>query len=211
MGRYYKKTIDGKRFGNLIVNRATSKRKNGCIMWECLCNCGKITLVTTRDLNSGNTKSCGCMKNAHFIGDKNPKYSHGQTGTRLYAIWKTMKRRCDSENTIQFHNYGGRGIRVCDEWKRFQPFYDWSMKNGYNKNLTIDRIDHDLGYFPQNCQWITLKENIRKSPSVKLTMRKAEAIRFLKTNYSVTNRKLGEIYGVHKDTIGSVIRKEIWT
>lgn len=92
-------------------------------------------------------------------GDDNPYYIHGKTKTRLYNIWRGIKKRCYSIDNKDYKNYGGRGIKICDEWlKNFKEFYDWSMKNGYSCELSIDRIDNDEGYSPNNCRWATAKE-----------------------------------------------------
>lgn len=85
-------------------------------------------------------------------------HSHGKTNTRLYTIWKNMKYRCENPHHTTFHNYGGRGISVCEEWKNnFQSFYDWAMANGYSPKLTLDRKDNDGNYCPENCRWATKK------------------------------------------------------
>lgn len=89
--------------------------------------------------------------------------SHGMSGTRLHNIWKNMKGRCYRESSTHFHRYGGRGICVCNEWLSFEPFMSWSLGNGYNDSLTIDRIDEDGNYEPSNCQWITSSENTSKA------------------------------------------------
>ena len=93
------------------------------------------------------------------IGEDNPYYIHGESKTRLYNIWRGMKKRCYSPNNKDYKNYGKRGITICDEWiNDFQFFYDWSMNNGYSDELTIDRINNDGNYEPSNCRWATAKE-----------------------------------------------------
>ena len=91
-------------------------------------------------------------------GEKHPNYVHGQTKTRLHKIWESMHARCEYEKHPYFSDYGGRGIKVCDEWKAFVPFRNWAMESGYAENLTIDRKDHNGDYTPQNCRWATMKE-----------------------------------------------------
>ena len=125
--------IIGKRFGKLIVLEETDERKHGSKVYKCQCDCGNITYVARTNLMAKNgTKSCGCT---HKISHNK---THGKTGTRLYRIWVNMKTRCYNKNRIQYKDWGGRGIGVCDEWKDdFMAFYKWAYDNGYNDSLSI--------------------------------------------------------------------------
>lgn len=148
-----RKDLTGKQFGHLVVVEHCGS-KNNRMLWTCRCECGNVTEVDTHSLTSGNTKSCGCRK---YGG----RLSHGEakdSQTRLYRIWSGMKNRCANESHIGFHLYGGKGIRVCDEWKSFENFRNWANQNGYNDSLTIDRIDSSRNYEPNNCRWVTYKK-----------------------------------------------------
>ena len=146
--------LQGKRFGRLTVLEYAYTNKHGKAMWSCCCDCGKETVVAGCHLVNGHTTSCGCRR------DEESGYrfkTHGLRNTRLYKLWLGMKSRCDysHKGTERYH---GRGIKVCDEWRNFVTFHDWAMANGYKDGLSIEREDVDGGYCPENCRWITRKE-----------------------------------------------------
>lgn len=143
----------GKKFGRLTVIEETGERdKHKYKIYKCQCSCGNIIYTNCNSLKSGNTKSCGCLKNEKLT-------KHGKYYTRLYRIYNNMKNRCCNKKHRDFQYYGGRGVTVCDEWlDDFTTFYDWAMKNGYKDNLTLDRIDVNGDYEPSNCRWTTPKE-----------------------------------------------------
>ena len=149
--------LTGHRFGRLtVIEKGTPK--GGCTnaVWKCRCDCGNEVEVRSTVLRSGRSKSCGCLRSDYW---REQKTTHGKCATRLATIWYGMRERCYCETNSHYEDYGGRGIKICDEWLNdFQAFYDWAMANGYSDDLTIDRIDNDWDYCPQNCWWATKKE-----------------------------------------------------
>ena len=142
--------------GKVTVKEIVGRTPNRAALWKCECECGKTIYETRSNLLSGRVTSCGCER-IKRISELNK--THGQRHTRLYRIWLNMKNRCNNPNGRVFDNYGGRGITVCEEWAQsFGAFRDWSFANGYNDDLSIDRIDNDKGYSPDNCRWATAKE-----------------------------------------------------
>lgn len=164
----------GKRFGRLVVIDKTEQRKKRSVIWKCKCDCGGEWFASSQDLNYGTVKSCGCIQK---------EKQHFATHDPIHRVWNTMIERCYNPNKNQFYLYGGRGIGVCDEWrcgngnvKAFSNFYEWSIAHGYkNERLpngkskyTIDRIDTDGDYCPENCRWVTNAEQQKNKRADKL-------------------------------------------
>lgn len=156
-----RRDLTGQKYGMLTVISRSADRGSGkkpTVKWDCVCECGKITCVTSSALLTGHTVSCGCKKIKHM-----ESYKHM---TRLYNIWKCMRQRCLNPNNPNYKNYGSRGIAICQEWEEYAGFKAWAIKNGYSDNLSIDRININGNYEPDNCRWVddkTQANNTRRN------------------------------------------------
>lgn len=144
----------------LVVTERAENTKHGGTRWVCRCDCGKVTIADGKALKSGNTKSCGCR------GRKYRSTEHH----RLYQVWLTMVGKCSNPKHKTYKYYGARGISVCSNWMSFDNFADWMFSHGYDESLprgcqTIDRIDNDGDYEPDNCRIISIKEQQRNKRS----------------------------------------------
>ena len=147
------KITTGEKYGRLTVIEKTDRKQGTNYIYKCRCDCGNIVYVSSGHLGK-ETFSCGCLKRECHT-------THGMTKSRIYNIWTLMKQRCCNKSNNVYSQYGGRGIKVCDEWNdNFENFLTWSLKNGYSDNLTIDRINNDGNYEPSNCRWVDMTTQV---------------------------------------------------
>ena len=160
-----KNDLTGRRFGRLSVIGVDDRGTRKTYFW-CKCDCGTVKSIRGDGLLSGSIVSCGCKKREQDRINLEANHKHKMSHTRPYEIWQGIKGRCYNKNDVRYSRYGGRGITVCEEWREdFSSFYKWALANGYRDDLTIDRIDNDKGYSPDNCRWADQETQSRNRAS----------------------------------------------
>ena len=197
------KDLIGKRFGRLVVIKRVENDKHNKVQWLCQCDCGNKKIIGSAQLLAGQTISCGCYHKEICVKNLKNKNNHKLSKTRLYRIYAGIKERCLNINLKAYKNYGGRGIKVCKEWKNdFMNFYNWAINNGYSDDLTIDRIDVNGNYEPNNCRWVTKKVQNRNT-------RANRNITYNGETHCVT--EWAEILNINRTILNDRLNKLNWT
>lgn len=194
MGQYKDRT--GERFGKFVVLERAENSKHGKSRQRCKCDCG----TNTRDLVNGNCQSCGCLRK-ELVGST--RRTHGLSKEAIYGVWIDMIRRCENPQRHEYKYYGGRGISVCEEWHKVEVFYAWAISSGYAKGLTIERKDVNGNYCPENCTWITMKEQGRNRRNVELYEGKTSVE--WEVELGLSPHRLDEQKSIRKLSLGEVV------
>ena len=195
--------LTGQKFGRLtVIKRVKNQNKTRSAYWLCQCECGNTTVVSSPNLKNKHAMSCGCLQQESRLTHS---IKHGLSKTRLYKIYLGMKKRCYNKKYFQFQHYGGRGIKICDEWlDNFMNFYNWAMTNGYTDELTIDRIDVNGNYEPSNCRWVTPHQQSNNTRTNRLitynnkTHTMAEWAKITGLTYSAIQHRLDRNWSIEK-------------
>lgn len=187
----------GRKVGKLTLIKKVGYDSGFNATWEYICDCGKSGVISIRNIKAVKHQSCGC--NSKF------NTNHRVKNHTLLKVFGAMHSRCYNPSNENYHNYGGRGIRVCDRWMLFDNFYD-DMISTWKKGLWLDKINNNKDYCLENCRWVTPKESGRNTRNVKLSKEKAGEIRMS----NMGSNELAEIFGVHPETIRKIRKNHIW-
>lgn len=195
------KSLVNKKFGRLKVLSYKGRNKQYDSLWECVCDCGKTKTVRSGALKSGHTKSCGCFR-SEMVSKSRTTHGLINDNYKLYKVWIGIKQRCFNPKNKSFIDYGGRGIKICEEWKlSFESFHNWSISNGYSEGLSIDRVDNDGNYELSNCRWTTKKFQSRN---------RRNCVKIKYENKSLTASEWSDITGIPSKVLTQRIRRG-WT
>lgn len=178
----------GQQYSRLTVVEFSDTDRHGNARWQCLCECGESVIVNGHSLASGHTKSCGCFNRA---ATSERSFRHGECNSPEYFVWRSMNQRCTNPKDRSWRNYGGRGIRVCERWSSFEAFIS-DMGRRPTAKHQIDRIDNDGDYCPENCQWVTCREN---------NSHRRISIRIVWRGQEMCLAEVSRLTGVHYDTM----------
>ena len=217
-----KANLVGKKFGRWLVVEECGRNKYKNVLWKCVCDCGNEKIISTPNLTRGKSKSCGCYSKE--MASK--KFStHGLRHTQLYRVWAGIKDRTNPNNHNCKDNYRKLSVQMCEEWRNdFMAFYNWSIENGYveeklpsgRNKLTIDRIDTNGNYCPENCRWATNKEQMNNQTTNKLITYNGETKTLsqwcdtLGLQYSCTNNRLFNGWDIERAFTESSDRKNYY-
>lgn len=191
--------LTGKKYGRLTVLERSGSTAQNKASWRCRCDCGNEVIVVGSHLLNGNTQSCGCYKSDRT---SERKRSHGKSRTRLYHIWKNMRQRCGNPHKPDYLYYGGRGIIVDERWEDYSSFEKWAVENGYRDDLTIDRINVNGNYCPENCRWVSMTEQARN-------MSKNRIITYNGESHCLA--EWAEILGISAKVLGQRVNRYGWS
>ena len=200
--------LTGMRFRHLLVLRRSDRGSKRRMHWWCLCDCGMEKEIQGSHLRSGATISCGCRQHGNTVTHGAAKAGKKE---KLYLIWSDMRDRCRRKSSTSYHNYGGRGIRVCEIWDSSYPaFREWAQTSGFKEGLRIDRMDNDGPYTPENCRWVTNEENCQNTRRTKLDPVKVKAARVAFQAGIMTQKEIAKFFGVGTTALCSAINGKSW-
>lgn len=212
----YFRDISGQRFGHLVAVRVCGKYKHGDNMWLLACDCGKETSAPLRHILSGDKKSCGCStaRDRGKSGLQRRRHGHssdvrgGRRQSRTYRIWADMRKRCNDERAVSYPHYGGRGIRVCERWEKFENFL--ADMGEVQPGMSIEREDPNGNYCPENCSWIPRRHQNRNKRNSRFTEVDIGQIRYLYSTGQFRQVDIARAFNTHQADISAIVRGDVW-